>query len=503
MTVAEQFKKAWMASTPLLAIRTIDPAATVATISQVTNGAPIVVWDMIRGLGGFNEKGRATMDETFKDVDPAALSNPVEVLVQAHALPKHTILFLINMHMSLQNPVVIQALWNLRDHFKQDRRTAVMLGCSFDLPATIAQDVIVLDEPLPDTAQLAAIVLRTYSDAQLPKPGDDTVWYCVDAICGLGAFAAEQVCAMSISADGMDVDALWERKRQTIEQTQGLTVYRGKEKTTDVKGAENCIEFCSNTMTGDPDPSCVVFLDEIDKMFSGMGNDQDSTTKELVGRFLKWCDKKNSKGQIMMFGIVLLGPPGTGKSMIAKAIGNQFKRPTIECDISSMKDSLVGESMHNVDQAFKIIDAVAGEKPKLLIATCNSMATLPPEVRRRFFFGTFFVDFPTDEARAELWTVNMKDFRIVDKKLPDDAGWTGAEIRNCCMIAAQQRIPLTKAASYIVPVAKSAAEQIAQLRRDASGRYISAAKPELYRAPEEKSTSFPSTVSRRSISTKN
>jgi hypothetical protein len=41
------------------------------------------------------------------------------------------------------------------------------------------------------------------------------------------------------------------------------------------------------------------------------------------------------------------------------------------------------------------VDAVAQEGRMLFIATCNSIASLPPELRRRFTLGTFFFDLPT------------------------------------------------------------------------------------------------------------
>jgi len=501
MTLKEQFHKAWLVSTPLIAVRTLDPAATIANLTQVTNGSPVLVWDCIRGVSGYNDTGRAVVD-VFKEVDPAALANPIELMLRAPALPPKTLIYFINGHELLNNPASVQAIWNLRDLFKQDRRTVVILCPSLNLPATLSQDVVVMDEPLPDTAALAAIVLRTYQDAEVSKPSDALVMRAVDAICGLGHFAAEQVCAMSMSPEGMDVHSLWERKRQQIENTGGLTVYRGKEKASDVKGADNIIDYLSSTMSGDPQPSVVVFMDEIEKMFSGMGNDQDSTTKEMVGKFLTWTENKLPNGKPSIFAVLLLGPAGTGKSMLAKAIGNEFERPTIIADFSSMKDSLVGQSQQNVDQAFKIIDAVAGDKPKLLIATCNSVAVLPPEVRSRFGFGTFFVDLPDADARAQQWKQYIKEFGLPDKATPDDSGWTGREIRNCCMIAAQQKKPLKQVAPFIIPVSKSASEQIAQLRRDASGRYVSAAKPGAYIAPSDKNSTFPTTTTGRAISTK-
>lgn len=482
MNFPEQFHTARLKSVPLIAIRTLDPMATIRTLAVVTNGDPILVWDCIRGIAGFNEAGRSVADVAFKDVDPIALANPVEALVRSVHLPAKTILFMINGHTPMKSPEVIQAMWNLRDLYKQDRRTLCVLAPDITLPAELAQDVVILDEPLPDTADLAAIVIGTFSDAQMDKPKDAIIVKAVDAICGLASFAAEQVCAMSISQDGLDLKAMWEHKRQQIENTGGLTVYRGKEKTGDVKGAENVVEYLKKIMAN---CACVVFIDEIEKMFSGMGNDQDSTTKEMVGKFLTWCDKQDSDGELMICGVLLLGPSGVGKSMIAKAIGNEYERPTIVTDFSGMKDSLYGESQQNQAQALKIIDAVAGDKRKLVIATCNSLTVLPPELRRRFNFGTFFVDLPNADARGELWNQYMNRYKIHPKaKMPDDTGWTGAEIRDCCRIAHRINCSLAQAATYIVPVSTSASEQIEKLRREASGRFIAADKPGLYRSPE-------------------
>ena len=45
-------------------------------------------------------------------------------------------------------------------------------------------------------------------------------------------------------------------------------------------------------------------------------------------------------------------------------------------------------------------------------------------------------------------------------ELPDDDGWTGAEIKECCRKAGRLRLPLVRAAQYTVPISKSAAEQI-------------------------------------------
>ena len=71
---------------------------------------------------------------------------------------------------------------------------------------------------------------------------------------------------------------------------------------------------------------------------------------------------------------------------------------------------------------------------------------------------------------------------------PDDEGWTGAEIKECCRKAGRLKMPLRHAAQYTVPISKSVAEQVKSLRQQASGKFISASNTGLYRF-EEASTS--------------
>jgi SpoVK/Ycf46/Vps4 family AAA+-type ATPase len=119
----------------------------------------------------------------------------------------------------------------------------------------------------------------------------------------------------------------------------------------------------------------------------------------------------------------------------------------------------------------------------LFIATCNSIASLPPELRRRFTLGTFFFDLPSDEERETIWGIYLKKYNV-SGELPNDEGWTGAEIKECCRKAHRLGITLMQASRYIVPVSRSAAEQIKALRQMASGKFISASTPGVYQYQE-------------------
>jgi SpoVK/Ycf46/Vps4 family AAA+-type ATPase len=132
--------------------------------------------------------------------------------------------------------------------------------------------------------------------------------------------------------------------------------------------------------------------------------------------------------------------------------------------------------------ALKIVDAVSQGR-SLFIATCNKIATLPPELRRRFTLGTFFFDLPSTEERGTIWKIYTGKYATSGEP-PDDEGWTGAEIEECCRKAYRLKITLQEAARYIVPLSRSASEEVKSLRLQASGKFISASAPGVYQYEE-------------------
>ena len=220
--------------------------------------------------------------------------------------------------------------------------------------------------------------------------------------------------------------------------------------------------------------------------------------------------------------MLLLSPPGCGKSQFAKSLGNETGRPTLTLDIGSLMGSLVGQSEQNMRHALKIADAMApailfcdeiekglagaggsGQTDSgvtarvfgnlltwlndhtsdvFVVATCNDISRLPPEFSRaERFDGVFFVDLPTESQRNSIWELYIRHFELdPEQQRPQDESWTGAEIRSCCRLAALLDVPLTQAATNIVPVASTSSESVERLRTWASGRCLSADEPGVF-----------------------
>lgn len=489
------FSAARRVSTPLLAIQTADPANTMSAIlvhgTKFSDGtvSPVLAWDIVRGFWAFpeNKPGQQALAAITSSRGAESYLNPVEALQVAAKLPSDSILFFLNGHKFFQDPAVIQAIWNLRDVFKSERQALVILSPAVQLPPEIAQDVLILSEPLPTVQELEAKVAQIYKAGGLAVPSPEVVAQATDATCGLAAFPAEQVLAMSLSRAGLDIPSLWDRKRTQIEQTPGLSVWKGTENFADVIDCDNVISFLkayAHNIGG------IVFIDEIEKVMAGASGDTSGVSQKMHGTLLSWMQDSKAKG------ILLIGHPGTGKSMLAKCTGTLSGKPVIKFDMAAMENSLVGASNANLSAALQVVNAVCNGRP-LVIATCNKIESLSPELRRRFKRGTFFFDLPSKTGRIALWKLYSKRF---DVSLPsplgfDDSNWTGAEIETCCELAQELGVTLAQASGYIVPIAKSAFESIETLRKQAAGRFISASKPGTYDPQDQ--TLPASNVSRR------
>jgi hypothetical protein len=469
-------KSARQRGVPLIVVETPDPAATIAVLCRDLNGSadtvPILQWDCVRALQGLNDTGQSAAQAIG---NPETLTNPAEALAMLAKAPANTLVFILNAQSIWTEPAPAQAIWNLRDTYKGIGATCVLLvPSSAGMPVTLTNDCVVLSETLPDEPAVLAIIASTCADAGMDAAKVKDKDKLADALLGLPAFAAEQCLALSITKDGIDRPGLWERKRKMIEQTPGLSVWRGGETFADVGGYDNSKDFMRDICKGNGQPRAVVFIDEIEKCMAGAGSDSSGTTQDQLRCLLTYMQDKDVAGTIF------IGPPGSGKSAVAKATGNEANIPTISLDLGGMKASLVGQSEARLRSALNVIDAVSQGKA-LFIATCNSIGILPPELRRRFSLGTFFFPLPRPADRLAIWKIYRKKLGIAEKdKTPPDEGWTGAEIRNCCLIAWRLKRSLIEASKFIVPVAVSAADSIDRLCRDAHRRYINAAASGLY-----------------------
>lgn len=500
--LVQSFKAARRVSTPIVAIETPDPASTISILRRVLpDRTPLLSWDCAQGLKGLNEYGKVAFQKL--GVEQAMTVNCAETLLAADKLPDDSVLFMHNLHLQLKdgsgatNGPVVQGLWNLRDVFKLNKRMVVGLGPTFQLPLEVAGDIIVLDEPLPSREILSGVVDQQHKNADIKLPDEEVRNAALDALVGLPYYTAEQVTAMSLEKipdasepdgfrRGLNILKLWERKIKAIENTDGLRVWQprpGETTLEELQGIDNVVEFMRRLINADAF-GAIVFIDEMDKALAGGMSEHtgdSGVSKDQVGTLLSYIEDTQS------LGVMLAGVAGTGKTQLAKATGAACDKPVIVFDLGGMKGGIVGESERRIRAALKVVSATA-EGRVLFIGTANRTTLFTPELNRRFP-DQFFYDIPDDAGRKAIWPVYVKKNRLTASQqvVPDgfDEGWTGAEIKRACERAALFGCSVVDAARFIIPSSVSGRSAIAELRRQANGRFLSASYPGFYLNPED------------------
>lgn len=474
MNWVDKFRAARRCSVPIIAIDTPDPAATIRTLCAASNGAPKLQYDLARGYRPLNEEGEQVISDQGLD----KVDNPVVAMKAAASVPTGSIIFVHNAHRFFKELAFLQPVWNLRDQFTGNRRMLVLLGPCLELPAEIRGDVIAIDDPLPDREAIRQIVQKVHDDAGV-EPSEDSLASAGKALTGLPAFQVEQLTAMNLTPDGIALDGLWDAKAKQIKQTPGLSLHRGGTTFANLGGLGQLKDYFQRLMTGRQAPDVVVWLDEIEK--SGLANtgDLSGTNSDQLGTVLSYMEDHK------VYGTMLLGLPGTGKSEFCKAVGNEFERVVIRIDMGAMKGSLVGQSEQQLREALKVVSAMGGENA-IWIGTSNSMENLDSALQSRFT-DVFFFDLPDQEERFAIWNVWCNHYEITNGFGGiNDEGWVGRDIKQCCEKAYRMTSPLEEAARFIIPGAVKCREEIERLRSQAHNRYLSVTTPGAYREPTPK-----------------
>ena len=173
-------------------------------------------------------------------------------------------------------------------------------------------------------------------------------------------------------------------------------------------------------------------------------------------------------------GVLLVGMPGCGKSLAAKASARLFNVPLLRLDIGRLLGKYVGESEHNmrvalktaesispcilwideIEKAFAGIDQNGGasditkrlfgqfltwlqekENTVFVVATANDITAFPPEfLRKGRFDEVFFIDFPNKEERERIFEIHLEkrgkltDNINISKLAEETEGYCGADI---------------------------------------------------------------------------
>lgn len=447
----------------------------------------LYAWSITEGLVNLD---KASVTDCHEAVDT------IEAISQ---LEKECIILLRDYHLFFDdpNPVLLRALKNELKAARTKSKTMIVLGCRLVLPPELEREFAVIDFALPGEEALGATLDGIAESANFGKPTDEHREALINAAKGMTTLEAENAYALSIvETRCLNPDVVASAKAQTIRKNGLLEIVN-----------------LAETLEG---------IGGLDVLKAWLLQRRDGFSKRAI-----------AYGLPTPKGILILGVPGTGKSLTAKATAKVFGMPLLKLDAGRIFAGLVGQSESNLRSVIQTAEAIApcclwideidkafaGTKSSgatdggtsarvfssfiswmqekksavFIVATANDVSQLPAEMLRRGRFDDlWFVDLPYATEREEIWKIQIlkyerepNAFDVVQLARATE-GYTGSEIETVFVDALHEAfssgreptdLTIAKVLTGFVPLSKTMAEQVTGLRKWAKGRARPATSP--------------------------
>ena len=320
--------------------------------------------------------------------------------------------------------------------------TIIVITETETVPKELEKFTSILDIPNMSKDEIEKYILNFSKDNNI-KVDEKDIGEVAISLKGLTKLEIDHVLNMiiesknNISISGRDI--IIKEKGQIIKKSSILEIIDFKEKIEDIGGLEGLKEWLKS--------------------------------KAQVFRRL---DEAKKFGVDTPKGVLLVGMPGCGKSLAAKASARLFNVPLLRLDIGRLLGKYVGESEHNMRVALKTAESIspcilwideiekafaginqdggAGDITKRLfgqfltwlqekentvfvVATANDITAFPPEfLRKGRFDEVFFIDFPNEEERERIFEIHLEkrgkltDDIDINKLAKQTEGYCGADI---------------------------------------------------------------------------
>jgi SpoVK/Ycf46/Vps4 family AAA+-type ATPase len=388
------------------------------------------------------------------------------------------------------NVRIVRKLRDLARNLKKSEKTLIFLSPLLQLPPELEKEISVLDFTLPTLDELNQALERVIRSARvravlhLDLEGEERERV-LKAAQGLTVGEAENVFAKSVVLRrGFDLDVIIAEKKQLIRKS-GILEYTEPDE--HIKHVGGLVEL----------------------------------KHWLEKRRMAFSERARRFGLPEPRGLLLLGVPGGGKSLVAKATASLWQLPLLRLDMGKVFSQMVGSSEENIRSALRVAETVspavlwldeiekglagtasshrsdAGtaarvfgsflvwlqEKtaPVFVIATSNNINLLPPELLRKGRFDEiFFVDLPSQEEREEIFAIHLakrhrdpNDFDLAQLARAAE-GFSGAEIEQVIIAGLYEAFDnderdlstqdLLDAVAATIPLSRTMREQITTLR---------------------------------------
>jgi ATP-dependent 26S proteasome regulatory subunit len=452
----------------------------IAKIAQMkTQHRRVFVWTVTHGLVEYGQPRQTAQHNT---VSPEAA---IEHVVRQR---EPGIYIFKDLHHFITSPGVNRWLRDAIASFKGTEKIIVLMSPVQQVPIELEKDVVVIDYPLPDLAELDRVLTVHLEQAKNRRLTTEAREKLLKAALGLTKDEAEKVYRKAYVKAGRlteeEVDIVLSEKKQLIRRN-GILEYIEEDETINAVGG----------------------LEELKKW--------------LKQRSDAFTERAREYGLPQPKGMLILGVPGCGKSLIAKTTSRLWGLPLLRLDMGRVYDgSMVGRSEANLRNALKTAESIspvilfideldkafAGgtgsadsdggtssrifgsfltwmqEKtsPVFVMATANRVERLPGEfLRKGRFDEIFFVDLPTPDERQDIFNIHLSKRRSditrfdLEQLAKVSEGFSGAEIEQALIAAmyeafAQDReftqLDIIAAIKSTLPLSRTMTEQVTALR---------------------------------------
>jgi SpoVK/Ycf46/Vps4 family AAA+-type ATPase len=372
-----------------------------------------------------------------------AKRNPLQALELVERLNTETpALFLLkDFNRFLTDLSISRKLRNISRILKLQPKTIIIIGSDLTIPKELQDLITVLEFQLPLEDEITQELNRLINSLNIKV--DSQLFENLTRACqGLSLERIRRVLSKIIATyktiDDNSIAVLLSEKKQIISQTEILEYSSVNEKITNLGGLDNLKDWLKKRKTA----------------FSIQASNYGLPTPR---------------------GLLLIGIQGTGKSLTAKAIANDWQLPLLKLDVGKLFGGIVGQSESRLRQMINVAETISpcilwideidkaftnteskGDsgtsnrvlatfiswlsektKPVFVISTANNIDLLPLEIIRKGRFDEiFFLDLPKQDEREEIFKIHLQEFRPESWNLFDysklaklSESFSGAEIR--------------------------------------------------------------------------
>ena len=330
-----------------------------------------------------------------------------------------------------------------RKLYDRDYNTTVIIVSSvLKVPQELEKYVSYLDIPIPEDDEINQLIDEHVEVNCYDNFKDEDRKKLMPSLKGMTSFEIDRMLDMAMSSNGSlsaeDTEMILQQKKAMVKKSGLLELIDTPASLKDIGGLDALKNYLQNK-----------------------------------SKVITDLPKAQEFGVSIPKGVFIVGMPGCGKSLCAKASAALFNTPLLKLDMGSMMGKYVGESEGNLRKAIKIAEAAAPcvlwideiekafsgvggnndimdrmfgyflswmqEKKSsvYVIATANNADDLRPELKRKGRFDEIFcVNLPNKEERKDIFKIHIKN---KNKRLDEAAlnsvsqtteGFNGADIES-------------------------------------------------------------------------